>query len=86
MFERKVVIKKQGGGFKYKNTKPSIFFFSYLKRYSSTYTFLHLNMETDENMSVYTESTPSSDVFCVVREIHKGGTVDISGHEDFYSS
>jgi hypothetical protein len=40
MFERKIVIKKQGGGFKYKKTKPSIFFFSYLKRYSNTYTLL----------------------------------------------
>ena len=42
MFERKRdAIKKQRGGFKYKNTEPSIFFFSYLKRYSNTYTFLH---------------------------------------------
>jgi hypothetical protein len=42
MFGRKeFVIKKQRGGFKYKQTKPSIFFFSYLKWYSNTYTFLH---------------------------------------------
>jgi hypothetical protein len=27
MFERKVVIKNNGGGFKYKKTKPSIFSF-----------------------------------------------------------
>jgi hypothetical protein len=40
MFGRKVVIKKQRGGFKYKKTKPSIFSFSYLKRYSNMYTFL----------------------------------------------
>ncbi len=40
MFERKIVIKKQGGVLNRKK-KPSIFFFSYLKRYSNTYTFLH---------------------------------------------
>jgi hypothetical protein len=40
MFERKVVIKKQRRGFKYKKNKTIYFFFSYLKRYSNTYTFL----------------------------------------------
>jgi hypothetical protein len=40
MFERKVVIKKQRGGFKYKKNKTIYFFFSYPKRYSNTYTFL----------------------------------------------
>jgi hypothetical protein len=39
MFERKSCNQKTRGGFKYKKTKPSIFF-SYLKRYSNTYTFL----------------------------------------------
>ena len=32
------------------------------------------------------EATPSSDGFCVVREIHRGGTVENIGHEDLYSS
>ena len=27
------------------------------------------------------EATPSSDGFCVVREIHRGGAIDISGYE-----
>ncbi len=44
MFERKVVIiKKQRGGFKYKKNKTIYFFFSYLKRYSNTYTFLQFS-------------------------------------------
>jgi hypothetical protein len=42
MFGRKVVIKKQRGGFKYKKNKTIYFLFSYLKRYSKTYTFLQM--------------------------------------------
>ena len=38
----KDVIKKQRGGFKYKKNKTIYFFFSYLKRYSNTYTFLQV--------------------------------------------
>ncbi len=37
-------------------------------------------MQTGVGMSV-DKTTPSSDGFCVVREIHRGGAVDISGYE-----
>ncbi len=40
VWKKKVVIKKQRGGFKYKKNKTIYFFFSYLKLYSNTYTFL----------------------------------------------
>jgi hypothetical protein len=41
VWKKKDVIKKQRGGFKYKKNKTIYFFFSYIKRYSNTYTFLH---------------------------------------------
>jgi hypothetical protein len=47
MFERKIVIKKQGGVLNRKKTKPSNFFFSYLNRYSNTYTFLQRERERE---------------------------------------
>ena len=42
-------------------------------------------MQADVGMSV-DKGTPSSDDFCVVREIHRGGSVENIGHEHFYSS
>ena len=42
-------------------------------------------MQADVGMSV-DKATPSSDDFCVVGEIHRGGTIESIGHEDFYSS
>ena len=39
-----------------------------------------LSMQAGVGMSV-DKATPSSDGFCVVREIHRGGAVDISGYE-----
>ena len=37
-------------------------------------------MQAGVDMSV-DKATPSSDGFCVVREIHRGGAVDMSGYE-----
>ena len=41
MFGKGVIKKNSGGVLNIKKTKPSIFFFSCLKRYSNTCTFLH---------------------------------------------
>jgi hypothetical protein len=37
-------------------TKPSIFFFSYLKRYSNTYTFLHLIINIESTTCIWLPS------------------------------
>jgi hypothetical protein len=48
MFERKVVIKNNGGVLNIKKQNHLFFFFSYLKRYSNTYTFLQTGTPKDK--------------------------------------
>jgi hypothetical protein len=50
MFERKNYNQKTTGGFKCKKTKPSIFFFSYLKRYSNTHFYTPALVYSDKTV------------------------------------